>query len=169
MFSLFDRLNHFCQLVQCWALFRHDTQAHFNDLIKGRRNKPVNLPCTRCIRVNKALDAMADIIDIRFLCPTGIIQPTGWGYLRRQAVSPMALNVTNNQAVAVIREKKIINTEIRGEQCRGNGVVWEPRLSRESRPYRLQWSEIRLAQEPRHGSRVYWILGGHQKTFPGAG
>ncbi len=64
------------------------------------------------IRVNKALDAMADIIDIRFLCPTGIIQPTGWGYLRRQAVSPVALNVTDNQAVAVIREKKIINTEI---------------------------------------------------------
>lgn len=55
---------------------------------------------------------MADIIDIRFLCPTGIIQPTGWGYLRRQAVSPVALNVRDNQAVAVIREKKIINTEI---------------------------------------------------------
>lgn len=45
-----------------------------------------------------------------------------------------------------------------GEQYRGNGDVWEPRSSRESRSYRLQWSEIRVAQELRHVSRVYWIL-----------
>lgn len=62
---------------------------------------------------------MADIVNIRFFRPTGIIQSASVGYLRRQAVSPMALNVTDNQAVAIIREKKIINAEIAMNNAQG--------------------------------------------------
>lgn len=117
--SQFDRLNHSRQLVQYWALFRHGTQTHFNHLIQGRKNKPLNLPRTRSIRLNKALDIMAGIVHIRFRRSTGIIQPTSWGYLRRQAVSPMALNVTDDQAVAIFREEKIINANITMKKAKG--------------------------------------------------